>query len=112
MEHYILLILYFFLDLVFIGISIPLLYKKIPRNKYYGFRTDRTLSNDKIWYDANTYFAKHFIIFNLFQVITTIGNYFIFANEKQYLLAENLILIVGITIVIVLSFIHLKKISS
>lgn len=37
----------------FIGLSIPLIQKRVPPNRYYGFRTPRTLSDPKIWYRVN-----------------------------------------------------------
>jgi uncharacterized membrane protein len=40
------------------AISLPLIYGKVPRNRYYGFRTRKTLADDATWYAANAYFAK------------------------------------------------------
>ncbi len=34
-------------------IAIPMTLDKIPPNALYGFRTPRTLSDEKIWYPAN-----------------------------------------------------------
>ncbi len=42
-------------------ISIPLIMRKIPRNPVYGYRTRATLSDDKVWYEANAYFARKFL---------------------------------------------------
>ena len=39
--------------LVLIGISIPLIMRKVPPNSFYGCRTRKTLSNPRIWYEAN-----------------------------------------------------------
>jgi uncharacterized membrane protein len=39
-----------------------LLYGKIGPNWFYGFRTRKTLSDREIWYKANKYMAKDFII--------------------------------------------------
>ena len=47
---------------IFCLISIPLILRKIPRNPVYGYRTRATLGDDKIWYEANTYFAWRFLI--------------------------------------------------
>jgi len=46
---------------IFCLISIPLVMRKIPRNPVYGYRTRATLSDDKIWYEANAYFARKFL---------------------------------------------------
>ena len=47
---------------IFCLISIPLILRKIPRNPVYGYRTPATLGDDKIWYEANAYFAWRFMI--------------------------------------------------
>jgi uncharacterized membrane protein len=39
--------------LLFVGLSIPLICGRIPPNRFYGFRTPKTLSDPKIWYEAN-----------------------------------------------------------
>jgi uncharacterized membrane protein len=39
--------------LLFIGLSIPLMQGRVPPNRYYGFRTAKTLSDAKIWYEVN-----------------------------------------------------------
>jgi uncharacterized membrane protein len=39
--------------LVAIGLSIPLVLGKVPPNRWYGFRTPKTLSDERVWYPAN-----------------------------------------------------------
>ena len=34
-------------------LSIPLVFKKIPRNPLYGYRTEYTMSSDNAWYSTN-----------------------------------------------------------
>jgi SdpI/YfhL protein family len=34
-------------------VSIPLILKIVPPNRWYGFRTTRTLSNEDLWFRAN-----------------------------------------------------------
>jgi uncharacterized membrane protein len=34
-------------------VSIPLILKVVPPNRWYGFRTTRTLSNEDLWFRAN-----------------------------------------------------------
>jgi len=34
-------------------VSVPLVLGVIPRNRLYGFRTKKTLSDDRIWYRVN-----------------------------------------------------------
>ncbi|MEN6319819.1 MAG: SdpI family protein [Syntrophaceae bacterium] len=46
---------------VFVVISLPLIFRKVPRNPVYGYRTRATLQNDALWYDANAYFGRWFL---------------------------------------------------
>ncbi len=39
--------------LITIAVSIPMILRKIPPNYFYGVRTRKTLSDPKIWYEAN-----------------------------------------------------------
>ena len=39
--------------LLFVGLGIPLMRKRVPPNPYYGFRTKRTMSDPDIWYEIN-----------------------------------------------------------
>ena len=54
--------------LLWIGISIPLIYEKIGPNQLYGFRTRKTLSNKEIWYKTNKYMGKDFIVLGCVEV--------------------------------------------
>lgn len=58
--------------LVGIGLSIPLLLNKVPRNPVYGFRTRLTLSSDEIWYPANRFAAKLLIPWGIVNVLIAI----------------------------------------
>ena len=42
-----------FAPILIIIVSVPLILKMVPRNRFYGFRTPRTRSADAIWYPAN-----------------------------------------------------------
>jgi hypothetical protein len=46
-------LLFGLVGVLFVGLSIPLIGNRIPPNPYYGFRTRKTLSDPKIWYEVN-----------------------------------------------------------
>ena len=48
-------LIYTFIGLLFIGLSIPLIRGKVPPNRWYGFRTRLTLESPDVWYPANDY---------------------------------------------------------
>jgi hypothetical protein len=63
--------------LLLIGISVPLIQRRIKPNYWYSFRTKRTLSNPQIWYDVNTYAGKRLLISGVITIIAAIMLYFI-----------------------------------
>ncbi len=48
--------------LIYIGIGIPLFLGRVPPNVWYGARTLKTLSNDKIWYAVNRVTGRDLIV--------------------------------------------------
>jgi hypothetical protein len=40
---------------VLIGVSIPLIQRRVPPNPWYGFRVRRTLEAPHVWYPVNVY---------------------------------------------------------
>ncbi len=47
---------------VFVALAVPLILGRVPPNRIYGYRTRATLSDERIWYKANAYFAWTFLI--------------------------------------------------
>jgi hypothetical protein len=41
------------LPIINVLISLPLVLKMVPLNRWYGFRTRKTMSDEAIWYEAN-----------------------------------------------------------
>ena len=39
--------------LLFVVLSVPLIQGRVPPNSFYGFRTAKSLSDPKIWYEIN-----------------------------------------------------------
>jgi len=52
--------------LLFVGISIPLIQGHVPPNRYYGFRTPKTLSDPVIWYEVNRASGRDLLLAGLF----------------------------------------------
>src|SRR5438445_9865769 len=49
----ILTIIFFADGLIFVGLGIPLATRRIPPNRWYGFRVPKTMAAEGIWFDAN-----------------------------------------------------------
>jgi len=48
----------FVIGILEMGLSIPLIFEKVPPNWIYGFRTRKTRHNENIWYQANKFAGK------------------------------------------------------
>ena len=46
-------LLFALVGLLFVGLSVPLIRQRVPPNRFYGFRTAKTLSDPTIWYEVN-----------------------------------------------------------
>jgi hypothetical protein len=49
-------------------LSVPLMLRWVPPNRFVGFRIPSTLRNRSVWYDANALTARHMFVFGLFLV--------------------------------------------
>lgn len=66
-------ILFAVVGLVLAAISIPLIRRKIPPNYFYGCRTRKTLSDPKIWYEANHISGKDFFLSGVLVFAASMG---------------------------------------
>ena len=51
----------FFVGVVIAVLSVPFLFRLVPRNRFYGFRVPATLKDDKVWYVVNRHVAFEMI---------------------------------------------------
>ena len=64
------------LGLVFIGVSIPLIQKRIPPNRFYGLRIPATFADETVWYEANARAGKDLLRLGLLIAGVGAGLYF------------------------------------
>ena len=95
-----------------IVLGIPMAKRKIKPNPYYGFKTQKTLSDENIWYIANEYAGKLLIKIGSLLAISSLIIY-----SVRECFNEPLILIIltfsvesiMLCLLVVLSFMYLKK---
>jgi hypothetical protein len=71
------LYLYLFAGLLLVGLSIPLILKKIKPNALYGFRVQQTLDDPSIWYAVNAYSGKWLLAAGIATIVAAVGFYLI-----------------------------------
>ena len=96
--------------LLFLALSIPLLYERIKPNQLYGFRTRKTLSDENIWYKANKYMARDMIILSSLMLLYTLLVTVLPIDTEPFVVIGNLLgMIVFLPIIVIKSFMFLKK---
>jgi len=50
-------------------LSIPLIFRWVPRNRFYGFRVPPTFRNESVWYDANALCGRHMLLLGVVMVL-------------------------------------------
>ena len=99
-------------DIIFAIIAIPLILRKVPRNIVYGFRTRLTLENDFVWYEANAYFGRVFLISSFVSALLIIFLYLSnFVSVQNFLKASIAILVVPPMIAVLMTLRYIKSIT-
>ncbi len=57
------------IGLVTTAISIPLILRVVPMNRYYGIRIPKAFKSDNNWYDINAYGGKLLLVYGIFLII-------------------------------------------
>jgi hypothetical protein len=98
--------------LLLVGISIPLIQRRVKPNYWYGFRTRRTLSDPQTWYDVNAYAGKRLLISGLITTIAAIMLFFVPGlTVDGYSLGMTVFALGPLTIGIVQSFRYLNRLA-
>lgn len=89
-------------------LSIPLILAKIKPNGLYGFRTKKTLSNEKIWYQANK-FTGWMLLLAAF--ITGLISLLLGFSKNNYPEYTPLLLLLPIIVSIIISAAYVRKLT-
>jgi uncharacterized membrane protein len=110
-ELIIVTVLFFFTGLLYIGLAIPLIKRKIPPNQMYGFRVKAAFASDAVWYDINEYSAR--LMRNAGIVILAAVPLLLLSgmNEKLFALFMVGIILIGTIVMVVLSIRRLNKLT-
>jgi uncharacterized membrane protein len=57
--------LFVFVGLLFIGLAIPLIRRRVKPNKIYGLRVEATFADEWVWYEANAGHGRDLLYFGI-----------------------------------------------
>jgi len=96
--------------LLFMAISVPMINHRVKRNPWYGFRTPKTLSNDRIWYAANEHSGRMLFLTGILTIMAALLLAPIaFYSKDTYAAACTLFMVVALLYTTYLSFRFLRR---
>jgi len=84
-------------------LGLPLMLRRIPPNRFYGFRTPATLRDPEIWYPANAFAGRLLLVWGILCALVAGFAYLWPGIEKPIYVALNFGAIVGGALVMVLA---------
>ena len=76
-DKFVFLVLFIAVGMLLVLISIPLILRRIPPNRWYCFRTPSTLSDTEIWYPVNALTGQRLAAAGVTIAAGAIGFYFV-----------------------------------
>lgn len=110
-EMYVALLSCIGIGILLIALSIPMVLQKIKPNYWYGFRTPKTLSDEKIWYEANRVAGIDLSLAGLLTIFTSIALFLFsgFLTEKQVIATLVIVAVGSFCAAVIHSFIVLRR---
>jgi|CXWL01.1.fsa_nt_gi uncharacterized membrane protein len=97
---------------VLIGLSIPLIQRKVPPNPWYGFRVRRMLKDREIWYPANAYSGWCMLRLGAAIMIAAVVAYFVPGlDDAWYASTVGIVAAIGLITSLVQCFLYLRKVT-
>jgi uncharacterized membrane protein len=92
-----------------VGLSLPLVWRWVKPNHFYGFRTPKSMSSERIWYESNAYAGRAmFWAGSVFIVASVVLHFVIPTNIVAYNVACTAVLSVSLLIAVLMSLRHLQ----
>ena len=84
--------------ILFVLVSIPLVTKKVPMNKLYGFRIAKSFTSRENWYEINRYGGRQLIQWSVLLFIIGILYFFFPIREPRHPIFNTLLAVAPILI--------------
>ena len=98
--------------IVFIGLGVPLFQRRVPPNAWYGCRTTKSLSDERIWYAINQVTGKDMILIGILMIVSSLAVFILRKglNSNHAVVILLSVLILSTAGMAVNSFRHLKNV--
>jgi len=105
-------------QLFFIGLSVlvilvelPLAMNRVKPNHLYGFRVRKTLSDERIWYLANSYAGRRSVLTGIITIVFAAALRLTAMSPATYGAICLLVFVGGLVLTIVATLIYMNRIS-
>lgn len=90
------------ISLVFIGLSLPLVLRRVPPNLGYGLRVPATFKDERVWYDANASTGRELFVLGVaLLVFALLPPLFGWRGETHWLAWSALLIVGSLTMLVV-----------
>lgn len=96
---------------LFVVLGIPMATGRVPPNRWYGFRTARTLASERVWYAANRLQGIDLCVAGAVSTVAAIL-FFVLAKDwsvSLIALANTAVLTITLTLALLHGFMSLRK---
>lgn len=111
-ENLIFAVTYIFLGILQILLCLPLLKRRIPMNKWYGFRFQRSFQSEELWYAINEYGAQRMIIWSFALIGIGAGALALPLHQNEYLCGVIALTLFVVIIPAVETYIYSRKLEA
>lgn len=106
------LVLFVASGLLLAALLVPLIFRKVPPNYWYGFRVGATLEKEEVWYPANEYAGRRLCWVGVATVVAAVGLFLIPVNNVGvYASIVGGIVVVGLLVTLVQSILYLRPLT-
>lgn len=104
-------ILYAAVGVLFIGLAVPLIKRRIPPNHLYGFRVPETLASEEIWYAVNEYSGRQLRLLGVIILAAMPILFLLRIEEILFTIIMTVLLLGGVAVTVMHSFIYLHRLK-
>jgi hypothetical protein len=90
-------------------LSIPLIFRRVPMNSFYGVRFAESYKSDKSWYAINEFGGKALFVASLPILISGLWGYL--ATPSNFLITGSTVMVISVTVACIVCYIKARMID-
>jgi uncharacterized membrane protein len=93
------ILLFWVLGMIFVGLAVPLIRRKVRPNALYGLRVAETLENEEVWFEANARSGRDLLWVGIGTIVVPSALYALpWRDDKHYALVCCGLLIIAVIV--------------